>query len=287
MKKTVTLVLSAIVILFVTSSYKVRNSTGIAGKTGSPGESTCSECHSGGSSASTGVTLSASPEFTLDQYVAGTTYTVSVTIGATGFSRFGFGCEILDSLSANAGTMQAITGTGVKLLNAGLRRNATHSTPKSGTDAATFKFRWIAPTIDTATFYVCGNAVNFNGNTGGDLPIPHSFVLTRMPEPVDTSSTDTNTTFIRELQIGNARLHIYPNPASMLTTVTYEIKDQTSVSLELLDISGKLVRTLSNEKQAAGGHSIFVSLQGVSPGVYFIRLNGDNRKISQKLITVL
>jgi hypothetical protein len=229
MKKKLVLIFSAFLLIFIASSYKIRSSTGMAGKTGSPGENTCNECHGGGSSAATGVTISATPEFTLDQFKAGTTYTISITVGATGFSRFGFGCEILDSVNANAGVMQTLAGTGVKLLNAGTRKNATHSTPKSGIDEATFRFRWIAPTIDKATIYVCGNAVNFNGTTTGDLPVPSSLQLTRMPDPVDTTVIDSNLAVISKYALEPGSFKVYPNPAAFLKKVSYKIRKENKV----------------------------------------------------------
>ena len=287
MKKKLILIFSAFVLIFITSSYKTRSSTGMAGKTGAPGENTCGECHGGGSSAASGITISATPEFTLNQFTGGTTYTISVIVGATGFSRFGFGCEILDSVNVNAGVMQTLAGTGVKLMNAGTRKNATHSTPKSGIDEATFKFRWIAPNIDKATIYVCGNAVNFNGSTTGDLPFPSSLELTRMPDPVDTTVIDSNLTVISKHGLEPGSFNVYPNPAAFLTTVSYHIEKEMNVCLELYDLSGKLIKVLAEERQFPGAQSRFLNLQGIPAGVYFVRLSGDHSRLSQKLLTIL
>src|SRR5688572_9187434 len=208
-KKFIACVLAAIV-LTCSSAYVIKSSGGLAGYTGSPGEVTCGTpgCHGGGASAASGITLTATPSFSLGEYMPDSVYQISIQMSATGFSRFGFGCEILGKNNTNAGTMQ-LPGPGVKFLNAfNGRRNALHTIPKlAGT--ASFDFQWVAPsTPDTVTFYVMGNAVNGNGSTSGDFPLaPVSMSLSPKPLPVDP------TTLIRELPSFVTKVYLYPNPA--------------------------------------------------------------------------
>jgi hypothetical protein len=286
MKKKIILSVLVIISVIIAPAFIMMNSTGIAGRTGSPGEPNCGSCHSGGSSSSTGIVFASSPSFSLNQYDPGTVYTISVTVQASGFSRFGFGCEILDSVGNNAGVMQA-AGVGVKFLNSGNRKNAVHTTQKSGTGEATFTFQWVAPSIEKSTIYVCGNAVNFNGNTSGDLPIQSSLDLTSNVSVIDTTA-DTSTTFIRR-HYANAvnDVKIYPNPASSVSMVSYNLVENGLVKIELLDISGRSVRTLQNERKHNGTHSDFLNLYNIPPGTYFIKMSIDDRKVSQKLLTVL
>ena len=214
--------------------------------------------------------------------MADSTYQITIAVNAVGFNRYGFGCEILDTLSANAGTMQT-AGAGVKFLNSGARRNATHTTPKLGTGGTSFSFNWIAPSSGKATFYVCANAVNFNNNTSGDLPIPHSMFLYPAPVPVDTPVVIDN---VHERLYSKLMLRVFPNPAASVSQLDYQLAQSAAVMVSLVDLQGKTLKVFIDEKQDAGPHSNLLDLRGVSAGVYFLRLDANGKKLSQKLLTV-
>ena len=79
---------------------------------------------------------------------------------------------------------QTITGTGG-------RQEITHTAPKAAAGGVTeFSFLWTAPAAPgSATLTAWGNAVNFNGTTGGDAPARPSLVVTiggDTPTPTDT-----------------------------------------------------------------------------------------------------
>ncbi len=104
---------------------------GRAGYTGSPGENDCTSCHgsfpvnTGGGSISlqnTGMPL--------NEYVAGQTYNLSVTVARSSNNLFGFAFEALTSLDDNAGTLNitdaAATQIKTRVVNAVTRRNVVH-----------------------------------------------------------------------------------------------------------------------------------------------------------------
>ncbi len=278
MKKIIISILfvSVLVLLtgFITSS---KNSGGIAGFTGSPAEGKCSACHSGGSSISSSAIITSIPSFTANQYVPGTTYTITIGIDAVGFSNFGFSAEILSSTNANIGIMQN-PGTGVQFINAGNgRKNATQTTPKNGSNNVNFTFEWVAPASGVATIYVCGNAVDLGGGTGGDLAnISTSMALTT----ATTTGVKENTSII----ISN--INISPNPISGVMSVSYLVNQTQNICIQLIDINGKVVKTLLNENQTSGFHSSTANIQDVTKGVYFVKTSANNQKIAQKLIVV-
>jgi hypothetical protein len=280
MKKTITLATLALLTFLLTTAFITKiNNNGVAGYAGSPGESNCGACHGGGSSITSGVTVSATPSFSNNEYIPGTVYNVSVSVQATGFTRFGLGCEILNTSSANAGTMQA-AGAGVKFLNAGNgQRNAVHSAVKTvSSGAGVFSFQWVAPAQGEGdvTFYYCGNAVNGNNNTSGDLPIAGNMML--------TEGVVTITTSIGNSEMPVSKISVFPNPATDYLTVSYFASKNTNLSAELFDINGKKIKSLMNENQTPGIHEKTISLQGIEPGIYFVKLNSDGKKVSQKMI---
>lgn len=269
------------------ASYILKDATGRANATGAPGETTCAGggCHNGGSSATKGVTISATPSFSNGDYYPDSIYTVSVTIGAVGFSKFGFGCEVLTTSNVNSGTLQ-LPGSGAKIISS-TRKNVTHNTPKSGTNQAIFTFGWKAPSQGTGktTIYVCGNAVNGNGSTSGDLPIPASLSLT---EAVVTSTVDTTNTSGLKENIRNilCDIMVYPQPARGLSHISYSLKDNALVKIQLCDLNGKSVKTILEEVRPAGNQSQVLDLTQVSAGVYFLKVFSGNNLSGQKLFIV-
>jgi len=283
MKKTITAA-SLILITFISSSaFVLKYSSGIAGYTGSPGEQTCANqgCHSGGAVAAAGITITATPSFTNDEYVPGTTYTIDVTVSAAGYSHYGFDCEVLNDANANIGGMQLNgAGTGVQFLNFAGKRNAVHNTPKTGT-LVTFTFKWVAPAsgAGNATFYASANAVNGNGNSNGDFPItPVSMPLAEAVPAVTTGIAQHSKTI--------SQVSVYPNPASGLSNMSYNLNTTQLIRVELADITGKPVKQLLNEQEAPGEHSHILNLHNVAAGVYFIKTSANGQQVSQKLITV-
>jgi len=86
-------------------------------------------------------------------------------------------------------------------------------------------------------------------------------------------------------------LTVSPNPASNVTNIKYQITDNTDGTLEIYDVSGKLVRSFNLESTIVNRESA-LSWQGddnngrqVPGGVYFIKFRaGDYRKTAKLLL---
>ena len=78
----------------------------------------------------------------------------------------------------------------------------------------------------------------------------------------------------------------YPEPFNPSTTIEYQIPINTFVSLEVYDALGRKVRTLVNERQSAGTHSVTFSASNLSSGVYFYRLSAGNFVQTKKLMLI-
>jgi hypothetical protein len=276
MKHKFSLLVTALVLTITGWSFIYISSNGIAGFTGSPGEANCSNCHNGGSSASSAITIGATPSFSNNEYVPGTTYTIEITIAATGFGRFGFGCEILNGSNGNAGVMQN-AGAGVKFLNAGPRKNAVQTTTKINPGSAVFTFEWVAPQSGPATIYVSGNAVNGNGGTSGDFPLTPISLALQAQAPVDPVG-------ITESQALLGEMYVYPQPSNGITQLNYALKQNTRIEISICDLSGKELKYFNEGIKEQGQHSKLLNLEGLSEGVYFLKLSGEGKPLSQKLI---
>ncbi len=86
-------------------------------------------------------------------------------------------------------------------------------------------------------------------------------------------------------------IHVFPNPASRQTTITYHIGVESEVAITVYDVQGRLIRMLYRGRQTVGMHSVLWNgrdMRGlaVPSGVYLCRLStGEETKV-QKLILV-
>ena len=75
---------------------------------------------------------------------------------------------------------------------------------------------------------------------------------------------------------------IYPNPFNPSATISFDIPDVSSVALNVYDVKGALVETLLQENMKPGKHQYNWEPQGLSSGVYFMRLTTANQTFTQK-----
>ena len=80
----------------------------------------------------------------------------------------------------------------------------------------------------------------------------------------------------------------YPNPCDSFTRVPFQLKQAGAVSLKIYDISGRLVRAVSDEFRDTGRGTIFWdgtddSGQDVPAGVYLCRVRGPGLDIVRKV----
>jgi hypothetical protein len=77
----------------------------------------------------------------------------------------------------------------------------------------------------------------------------------------------------------------YPNPTTGKTQIDYTIEKTSTVTITLIDVTGRTIRTLLNTQMQAGKHTLEVNdLSGLSTGSYFYKmevLQNDKVNFSQ------
>jgi len=81
-------------------------------------------------------------------------------------------------------------------------------------------------------------------------------------------------------------LKVFPNPAKTLTAIRYSLPIEGKVSLQLYDISGRLVKTLVNEQKKPGIYKINLNTKGLSAGVYFLSLKTESKRVIERLVVI-
>ena len=76
----------------------------------------------------------------------------------------------------------------------------------------------------------------------------------------------------------------YPNPFNASTTIQYELKENSAITLSIFNIHGKEIDMIVNDYQQAGEHSITWNGQYVPSGIYFIRLSSGEIVQTRKAV---
>jgi hypothetical protein len=102
------------------------------------------------------------------------------------------------------------------------------------------------------------------GNGGNELAIDNIEVNDN-----STMSTSENTVF------GYAR--VQPNPVNRgnAINVLFALKNPENVSIEVMDITGKVQKLIAGRALPSGQSQISIDRSGLSQGIYFIRLRAD------------
>ena len=76
----------------------------------------------------------------------------------------------------------------------------------------------------------------------------------------------------------------YPNPFNASTTIQYELKENSIITLSIFNIDGSEVEVIVSDYQFAGEHSIVWNSQNIPSGIYFIRLSSKDFIQTRKAI---
>ncbi len=77
----------------------------------------------------------------------------------------------------------------------------------------------------------------------------------------------------------------YPNPVASNLHLELTITHPAPTNIQMIDMTGKVVREISNKELSSGMHQFEVPTSDLSNGIYFIRIN-SNEKSSQYKISV-
>ncbi len=122
---------------------------------------------------------------------------------------------------------------------------------------------------------------------GGYLIVGSTLSLSGKGEDVILIKVDP-TTGVKE-GVENKRrhfLHIYPNPAGRFTIIKYKVPVSGEVSLRVYTADGRLVKSFVEGYKSKGIYETKWNLEGVSAGIYFLRLKTPECLLTKRLIVV-
>ena len=75
----------------------------------------------------------------------------------------------------------------------------------------------------------------------------------------------------------------FPNPFSKLTQIDYSLGCDEYVSIEIKDISGRIIEILNEGIKPAGKHSVVFSRNGLEAGLYFYTLKAGEKQTTKRM----
>jgi len=76
----------------------------------------------------------------------------------------------------------------------------------------------------------------------------------------------------------------YPNPFNPATEIRFSLQNDANVKLAVYNSKGELVSNLKNEKMAKGVHAVNFDASKLNSGVYFYKLNVNDRTETKKMV---
>ena len=137
------------------------------------------------------------------------------------------------------------------------------------------RFRDVIVSPDGLKIYVaCDSSGSTSGPTGGVTTTPANpgaILEFTYQGPIGSGSREMITQASAEIAIDKS-IDIYPNPASTFIVV-YNYKDAIGRQIELVDLSGRMVR-----KQRVTNLSTRIETNGLSNGIYFLKVSDTKGK---------
>ena len=93
----------------------------------------------------------------------------------------------------------------------------------------------------------------------------------------------SSTTAINELPTGVSAFSVYPNPVSESVSVNLTLKENTDLSIEILDVTGKQVALIADVKKINGNYTKSFNTSSLPDGNYLIRLNANNKSSIEQI----
>ncbi|MFZ1703205.1 MAG: SdrD B-like domain-containing protein, partial [Saprospiraceae bacterium] len=101
---------------------------------------------------------------------------------------------------------------------------------------------------------------------------------------------DGKFTYSNEVRLSNLEktsMDIYPNPAKSLTNLVMSLSSDATVTIQIIDNAGSLVRLIKSSALIEKGfYNEVIDLQGIPSGMYTVRIDVDDEQIQRKLVII-
>ncbi|MEO1050053.1 MAG: S8 family peptidase [Bacteroidota bacterium] len=119
------------------------------------------------------------------------------------------------------------------------------------------------------------------GSAAPSKPLINTKTVASTQVPLQTVSTETT-----ESNVTNAeRIYVYPNPLSAKAEFNFEVVEEASVTLQLMDVDGRVINTLINdEKRRPGTYTEELDGSDLPDGLYFFHFINAGEVTTGKIV---
>ncbi|MBL7883381.1 MAG: T9SS type A sorting domain-containing protein, partial [Bacteroidia bacterium] len=123
-----------------------------------------------------------------------------------------------------------------------------------------YEYKWLANGKKIPVLQIDANQI------GGNLVVSNVQFL-------DSLRSNVPHIGINESDLPITNISIYPNPSNSQINLSYTLSTTENVVISIVDILGKEVLKVVNEKQMLGDHKKLINISNLDAGAYFIQLN--------------
>ena len=148
-------------------------------------------------------------------------------------------------------------------------------------------------TMDPATYYgVAASTIHFVYNSGPTTASTNAWENEGKDDDgaggcadfmVDIAALSPCATSVNEVVL-NDIVNVAPNPANENTNFNIILRNNKEVSIDLYDLTGKLIDNVTNSYMNKGVHSISYNTSNLNSGIYIFQVSSGNEVNSGKLI---
>jgi len=161
--------------------------------------------------------------------------------------------------------------------------------PESIGELINLEYLWLDDNLlnDTIPLSICSldSIKNLSFNLNKLCP-PYPECIEQYVGEQDTTNCSTMSITDNLIPITYNLSNPYPNPFNPTTSISFSISQSDIVSLNIYDITGKLITTLINEQLNIGYHSIDWDGTNYSSGMYLVKMESGEYVETQKLLLV-
>lgn len=119
-----------------------------------------------------------------------------------------------------------------------------------------------------------GIAIDDDGRVYISSDEENSVILVMTPDDISGMADD---------KVPVSWANIFPNPARNQITVSLSLDQSADVSVSIYDLTGKEVVFVPKQWLQSGTHNLDVSVEGMTAGLYVVKINTDDHFITKKL----
>jgi hypothetical protein len=136
-----------------------------------------------------------------------------------------------------------------------------------------------------SNFGLYGHCANTTSNTGAVEFYGSSYSSAYRPKlTVTYTTTDVKST--GEFVPTDFKLNAFPNPFNPSTNISYTLVQSGRVTLDIIDLQGRIVDRLVNANQSIGGHNVQWNANRFTSSIYLVSLSSGERRTIKKLALI-